>query len=187
MPLLSSTAWILHDLGLATSIGGTLFGRAAMHPALDTVSDPQERDRVAEVAWRRFQAMNLAGHGAMALSWMVGRRMLSGEEVSRRGHRMTRTKDALVLASVATGVGTALLGRALARCIQRERGPQRVREANGRISEREAQRARRLEQAVRVVGTLNVAANAGVAAVTTLLAMESGESLRFVRISRHLP
>jgi uncharacterized membrane protein len=187
MPLLSSTAWVLHDLGLATSIGGTLFGRLAMHPALGAVSDPQERDRVAEIAWRRFSRMNLTAHGAMAVSWFIGRQLLSGEEVSEQGRALTRTKHALVAASVTTGVASAVLGRSLGRRIDSRRGPHNARETNGRLGAREAARARRLDRAVSIAGLLNLVANAGIAAVTTILAMQSGRSMRLAAASRELP
>lgn len=36
----------LHDFALAALIGGNLFGRVAMHPALTEVSDKAERGKV---------------------------------------------------------------------------------------------------------------------------------------------
>ena len=61
MSYLSSAAWIAHDLGLATTIGGTLFGQGALHPALnERLGDDQERKMVADAAWRKFTWMNLA-------------------------------------------------------------------------------------------------------------------------------
>src|SRR6185503_21013121 len=32
---LSTTAWVLHDLGLATSVGGAVFGKAGLRPSTD--------------------------------------------------------------------------------------------------------------------------------------------------------
>ena len=186
MPMLSSTAWILHDLGLATSIGGTIFGRTALEPALREVTAAQERDRASDVAWRRFSWVNLAAHGAMAVSWMVGRSMLTGEEVSRTARGLVRTKDALVAASVASGVASVVLGRALGRRASRGLGPERARETDG-SADREARRTRALERAVGALGIVNLAANTGVAAVTTVLAMEGSQSLRFTGQSRRLP
>ena len=40
MAKLSSAAWMVHDLGLATSLGGTLFGRVALQPALHQIARP---------------------------------------------------------------------------------------------------------------------------------------------------
>ena len=47
MSTLSTAAWAAHDVGLATAVGGTLYGRAALEPALHEIADPIERDRVS--------------------------------------------------------------------------------------------------------------------------------------------
>lgn len=186
MAKLSRAAWILHELGLATSIGGTMYGRSAMQPALRSVSEAQERDRVADLAWRRFNRMNLAAHGAMAATWFVGRQMLTGGEVSGRARSMVRAKDALVVASLATGIASALLGRALGRRVEQQRGPASESETDGG-GRREVDGARGLHRAVSAVGNLNLLANAGILAVTTMLSMESAQSTRFAPTSRELP
>src|SRR3954470_4403010 len=113
MAKLSAAAWVLHDVGLATAIGGTLFGREALQPAIHEIKDPIERGHVADVAWRRFSWLNLAGHVAVAATWLFGRSMLTGREVSTSARRLTVAKDALVIASLVTGVTSILLGRAL--------------------------------------------------------------------------
>src|SRR3954468_710757 len=102
MAKLSAAAWVLHDVGLATAIGGTLFGREALQPAIHEIKDPIERGKVADAAWRRFSWMNLAGHVAFAATWFFGRSMLSGREVSKTSRNLTLAKDALVIASLAT-------------------------------------------------------------------------------------
>jgi hypothetical protein len=174
MATMSSAAWIAHDVGLATSIGGAMFGRLALQPALGQVKNVHDRDHTAADAWRRFSWLNLAGHLAFAAPWFVGRRMLSGREVSPRACALTRVKDLLVGASLITGVTSIVLGRILGRRIRR-------------ASEMEHERPRKLARAVGVAGALNLVATAGVAAVTALLAMEAGKSMRFARKSRTLP
>lgn len=189
MPMLSSAAWILHDLGLAASIGGSLFGKTALHPSLQHVHSAAERDRVADAAWRRFNWINLAAHAAVAVSWLTGRQMLSGREVSPTARSLTRTKDALVAASVATGVTSAVLGRALGKRVAQRRGPAQVSETGPgpEVGSEARTRTQALERAVDTVGTLNLIANVGTAAATSALAMEAAESLRFSRVSRQLP
>lgn len=114
MPKLSSTAWMVHDLGLAATIGGTLFGRFALQPALHQISRPEERDLVSAAAWRRFSWINLLSHAAFAVPWYVGRSMVSGKSVSRRARPLVIVKDLLVGVSVVTGVASVVLGRRLA-------------------------------------------------------------------------
>src|SRR5688572_6239470 len=109
--MLSQAGWVVHEVGLATSIGGTLFGRAALEPSLNMVASADERDRVSAEAWKRFSWLNLAGHVAFAVPWFIGRSMLSGREVTRKARKLTLVKDVLIGASLLTGVSSVLLGR----------------------------------------------------------------------------
>ena len=176
MAKLSSAAWIAHDVGLATAIGGTLFGREALHPALrEGIDDQNDRDRVADAAWRRFSWVNLAGHAAMASTWFAGRALLTGREVDRLSRPLTLTKDALIVASLTTGVASLVLGRILGK---------QVREAP---TMQERERVETLRRAVGAVGLVNLVANVGILGVTAALAMQAGKSQKFGFVSRLLP
>jgi hypothetical protein len=183
MAKLSSAAWMAHNLGLATSIGGTMFGREALEPALDEISDPRQRDQVSAVAWRRFSWLNLAGHVAVAATWFVGRSMLSGRSVSRTARTLTVAKDALIVASLATGIASTILGRVLG---GRMANSGRIATRSNGESETSGS-TEKLRRAVGALGIANVAANIGVMGVTTALSMEAGKSLPFSRVSRRLP
>jgi hypothetical protein len=185
MSTLSTAAWAAHDVGLATAIGGTLYGRAALEPALHEIEDPVERDRVATSAWQRFSWLSLAAHGVLAATWFVGRTMLSGREVSGTARSLTRVKDGLVVASVVTGIGTVVLGRMLGKCAVRGEGPAQVREAGG--TARGSERTVALQRAVGGLGIANLIANIATLGVTAALAMEGSRSPRFAARSRFLP
>ena len=58
---LSYAGRALHDLGMACLLGGQLFGRLALHPAVTTISDRAERGAVVNLAWRRYGAVNGVG------------------------------------------------------------------------------------------------------------------------------
>jgi len=184
MPALSSAGWIVHDVGLATVIGGSLFGKVALEPALDEVSKPVERDHASEKAWMRFSWINLAGHVAYAVPWLIGRTMLTGREVSARARTLTVVKDVLVSASLITGVSTLVIGKILGRKARAGEGPEQAKSGRTRG---EGHDATALEKLVAGLGTVNMLANAGVLAVTSLLAMEGSESRRFAVRSRALP
>ena len=160
-----------------------MFGQLALEPALGEVHDAQERDHASERAWNRFSWLKLASHVAFAVPWFIGRRMLSGREVSRRARALTRTKDFLVGASLITGVTSFVIGRVLGRKALEGEGPERARA--GEATEREE--GPTLERTVSVLGGLNLLATAGVLAVTTLLAMEANKSIKFSARSRWLP
>jgi hypothetical protein len=185
MSTLSTAAWAAHDVGLATAIGGTLYGRAALEPALHEIADPAERDRVASSAWQRFSWLNLAAHGVFAATWLIGRSMLSGREVSYAARRMTRLKDGLIVAGLVTGIGTAVLGRMLGRCAQRGEGPAQVRETGG--AARGGERTMALQRAVGGLGIANLISNIATLGITAALAMEGSRSPRFAARSRFLP
>ena len=178
MSYLSSAAWIAHDLGLATTIGGTIFGQGALHPALnERLDNDQERMLVADAAWRKFSWVNLAAHTVFAATWLVGRTMLSGREVSRTSRTLTKVKDGLIIASLVTGVSSVVLGRILGK-------KTRERERN---NDRQEAAIRRLRIAVGTLGKLNLLTTAGIGAVTTALSMEAAKSLPFSVVSRRLP
>jgi uncharacterized membrane protein len=184
MSYLTSAAWIAHDLGLATTIGGTLFGQRALHPALnERLDDDQERKMVADAAWRKFTWMNLAAHGVFAATWFVGRGLLSGREVSQTSRTLTRVKDGLVIASLATGLATAVLGRVLGKKV-RDRGQNLAARGPSDVGDAGIERLRLV---VSTLGKLNLLATAGVGAVTTGLSMEASKSLPFSFVSRGLP
>src|SRR4051812_50097353 len=55
---------IAQDIGVALLLGGNVFGRRAMHPAVEWISSPAERGKVVNEAWRRyglFNSLRLAG------------------------------------------------------------------------------------------------------------------------------
>lgn len=168
---LSSAAWMAHNLGIATALGGTLFGRRALEPAVREIGERQG-DQISEAAWRRFSWINLAAHGAIAATWFVGRGMLTGRGVSETARKLVVVKDALVVASLATGIASVILGRVLGK---------RIRDGQDR------EELQSIERAVAVVGATNLLANAGVGVVTTALAMEGNKSLPFSAIARRLP
>ena len=176
MAKLSSAAWIAHDVGLATALGGTLFGREALHPALrEGIDDQLDRDRVADSAWRRFSWINLAAHGAMAATWFAGRSMLSGREVSRKARPLTVAKDALITASLATGLASVVLGRILGRRVRNQ------------VTLEQRERVETLRRAVGATGLVNLFANIGILGITTALSMQAAKSQKFGLISRFLP
>src|SRR4051812_49527044 len=62
-----------HDVGLAALFGGNLFGRLAMHPALEGVCGPEERGKVVNAAWRRYGTVNSISLAAVVAGWLEQR------------------------------------------------------------------------------------------------------------------
>jgi hypothetical protein len=112
----SSLGRAAHDAGLAAMLGGNLYGRLALHPALSDVSNPAERGRVLNRAWRRYGWVNSAGLVAVVAGWAGARlKEAKPDSLSVRERRLALAKDASVAAVAATGVATALTGMRFAK------------------------------------------------------------------------
>ncbi len=185
MTTLSTAAWAAHEVGLATSIGGTIFGQMGLDPAIQEISSPAERDRVQTKAWRRFSYVNLAAHGVMAATWFAGRAMLTGNEVSKDARTLTMVKDGLVIGSLVSGLACNLFGHLLGKRTDEGLGPNELADRAG--AEAEAEKTHKLQKFVSTTGTINLLANIAVLGVTTMLAMQGNKSARFPLRSRKLP
>jgi hypothetical protein len=86
------------DVGIALLFGGNLFGRRAMHPALEWVSSPEERGKVVNEAWRRYGVFNSLGLAGVVGGWVLERSGPIGP------------RDAAVAAVAVTGVASAIEG-----------------------------------------------------------------------------
>src|SRR5579875_1758410 len=64
---------LAQDSALAALIGGNLFGRVAMHPALRDVSDHAERGKVLNHAWRRYGTVNSLALAGVIAGWVSAR------------------------------------------------------------------------------------------------------------------
>lgn len=185
MTTLSSAGWVVHDVGLATAIGGNLFGQTALEPALNTITSADERDRASTAAWQRFSWVNLASHVAFAVPWIIGRTMLGGREVTAEARTLTRVKDVLIAASLVTGIAGTIFGRLLGARVKQGLGPAELRDRTK--SESEVAKTKALHTAVSAVGTANLVANVAILGVTAMLAMQASKSTKFGLFSRLLP
>jgi hypothetical protein len=181
IPTASTTAWALHDLALATSFGGGLFGRLALPPAMKCIGDARERGALLETSWRRFSMLNMVSHGVFAATWLVGRHMLTGREIDRRTRALVTLKDALVATAVVSGVASVASGAA---AIRDGEGTAAVPQ-HGETWERQPKKA--AARVSSVAGVINLLALGGIVGVTAVLAMKAGTSGRFSLLSRWLP
>jgi hypothetical protein len=184
MATLSTTAWVLHDLGLAAGFGGNLFGQLAMHPALAAIGEKRERGKVAHEAWSRYKVVNALSLGAMAGTWIAGRSFLSGREVGPASRNLVLLKDILVGGAVLGG-GIAIVAGAM---LDKEQagGGQPI-ETGSKPAPETPKRVATLQTITNVAGTASLVFNAAVLAVTTVLAMKAGKSKKWAFFSELLP
>lgn len=161
-----------HDLALAALIGGNLFGRLAMHPALTDVSDQSERGRVLNRAWRRYGTVESLALLTLVSGWVGERREAARppsrsrrwwEIRSKRPEReTTRFRDAAMGAVLITGLASAISGVGFAQQAPKGAVPMR----SGRSPAPDAsKRAATLKKAVNTLGALNLASELVLVAV----------------------
>jgi hypothetical protein len=108
---ISSAGRAAHDIGLGAIVGGNLFARVGMHPAVAEIADERERGKVVNAAWRRYGTVNSLGLAALVAGWAGAR---AGEAkpsgLSGRERELAVAKDVLVGAVAVTGIAAGLEG-----------------------------------------------------------------------------
>jgi hypothetical protein len=108
---LSKIGRAAHDVGLAGLLGGNLFGRLALHPSVTEISDPAERGKVVNAAWRRYGTIQTLSLAAVTVGWLGARAdEAAGYRLGDREKRLAQARDVLLGAVTATGLATALEG-----------------------------------------------------------------------------
>lgn len=164
---LSSIGRAGHDIGLGAIIGGNLFARVGMHPALAEISDERERGRVLNRAWRRYGAVNLVALTAVVGGWAGARadearpRGLSGRERS-----LALAKDGAVALVAVTGIAAAAQGMQFAGS---EPGGAVPLETGDRVSAHASESAARRKRRINAIGTAHLASALGLAVVNAAL------------------
>ncbi len=170
---LSAAGRIAHDVGLAGLLGGSLFGRLALHPSVTEISDPRERGKVVNAAWRRYGTVNSLSLAAVLAGWAGAR---AGEAGDRRltpaGRRLARAKDVLVGCVALTGAAGAVQGMRFARAAPHGAVPLR----DGDHAAPEA--TRNQKSAKRSLNALGAASLAGELALVAVHAASTREEAR---------
>jgi hypothetical protein len=164
-----------HELGVAALLGGNLFGRLALHPSVDRISDPRERGEVVNAAWRRYGTVNSIGLVALTAGW-AGARAEEARGPARltgRERALARAKDGLVATVFVTGVLTAVEGIRFSK--QAPDGA--VPLADGSTPDATTPpRAARMKRTLNVLGAAAIGAETALVAVNAALAQESFRS-----------
>ncbi|HEY3726661.1 MAG TPA: hypothetical protein VGL51_05780 [Solirubrobacteraceae bacterium] len=164
---------LVQDSALAALVGGNLFGRLAMHPALADVSDESERGKVLNRAWRRYGTVNSTALAGLVAGWLAERSDQAGARLGGSGRRrLVQIKDVGVGTVVLTGLASAIGGVGFA-----QQAPQgAVPMASGRDPAPDTPpRAARLKAAVNVLGGLNLGAELVLLAVNVLISRRRAE------------
>src|SRR3712207_1148931 len=148
-------AQVAHDVGLAAWLGGAMFGKFAHNPSLRLITSPTERGQVANAAWNGYNVVNSVSLGSASVAYLAARLTeLRPTNLSDRERTLVTGMDVLMGTAVVTGIANGLLGAALAR--QAPGGAVPV-ETGTEPTATTPPRASRLQRAIGVLGTVNIA------------------------------
>lgn len=158
---------VAQELSLAALLGGNLFGRVAMHPALTDVSDKAERGKVLNRAWRRYGTVNSLALAGLVAGWASVRGDESGPLwTSRRRRTLVLSKDIAVGAVVATGLASAVSGVGFAQQASEGAVPM---DSGSETADETPPRAAALKHLVNVLSGLSLATEVSLVVVDGLL------------------
>jgi hypothetical protein len=159
------------DLGLAGLLGGNLFGRLALHPSVVEISDPAERGKVVNAAWRRYGTVSSISLVAVVGGW-VGARLdeAAAPRLSPTERRLAHVKDGLVALVAVGGLASAAQGVAFAKSAPGGGVPLTD---GDHAAPAASDASRRAKQRLNLLGALTLAAEAGLVAVNGALAQEN--------------
>lgn len=183
-PALTSTAYALHNLGLAAGFGGSLFGRLALNPSVHVIKDHTERGAVVNRAWTRYNWINVAGISATALTWLIGRSFISAPSSDKTGRALTIAKDVLLGTTIACGSASVVCEAVLAK--QAPEGRVDI-DGGNEPSPRTPEKAAGLIRALNILGNIGLVASAGVIALTAALNLRGDRSAKWHAVSKFLP
>jgi hypothetical protein len=185
---LSTTAWVLHDLGLATSVGGAVFGKAGLLRAADSQPSLDGNREIIREAWKKFTPINLLSHLSVGVTWLIGRSVLSGREVTGSTRNLVLVKDALTGVYMLSGLGAAAAGYGVSELRKgSDSSVSSVIEDVGVNQENGPELSQKLQRASTVLGTVNLVAGAALLGITAVLAMQAGRSAKWSFVSHFLP
>ena len=185
MAKLSTAAWVAHDVGLAASFGGLLFGRMAMNPSLGYIeSSKADRGRVLNKTWNRYNTVNVLSFGVATAGWFAGRAALSGRSIDKDSQNLSRIKDFLYISGAVSGLASVISGLRLAN--QAPDGAVPIENGSTPAAETPEQ-AQKLLRTVNVLGNVNLAITGSLIGLTTALSMKAQQSSGWTLTSKLLP
>ena len=159
----SSAGRTVQDLALAALVGGNLFGRVAMHPALADVGDRAERGKVLNRAWRRYGMVNSVALATLVAGWLPSRLNTKCWTWSTSRERLpSMAEDVAMGAIVISGLASAATGVGFS-----QQAPEGAVPMNsGHDTAPEASpRAAKLKRVVNALGAIHLAAGVALLAV----------------------
>ncbi len=165
--VISLAGQVAQDASLAALLGGNLFGRLAMHPALSRITSEAERGEVLNQAWRRYGTVNSLALAGLVAGWASTRQEERGRlRTGRRRSALVLAKDVTVGAVAVTGLASAVGGIGFSQ--QAPDGAVPMTDGTDPAADTPP-RAASLKRLVNLLGGLNLAAELALVVVNGLL------------------
>lgn len=117
----NTLARTVHDVGLATWLGGSLMGAVGLNAAAAHATEPTERLGIANKGWARWTPVNAAGIGAYIVGSLVLTGANTGRLVAQKGvGRAAVAKSVLTAITLAATAYSRVLGQ---RLMEQEKTP----------------------------------------------------------------
>ena len=181
MAKLTSAALAAHELGLAATFGGILFGETGLGKSVKVLPNQTDRSRVIEQAWKTYSVPSTIGLVTAAATWFIGRTAFSGRFMGRKMRRLILAKDVALGVTLASGLAAQFVGRKLS-----DEQPFPV-ETNGRPSEGTPERAASLIRVVNLLGYVQLVAAGTALALTSALNIRGQRNPGWNAVARFLP
>lgn len=105
----STLSRVIGDLGLAVWFGGSVFGILSLNPSVEVLDDPEERGKMVDEAWARFQPYGAAGL-LLAFISHVSMRRRPPRYQSDAYKKLSLLKDFFIVGSGVTSIASLALG-----------------------------------------------------------------------------
>ena len=158
---------VAHDVGLAAWLGGTMFGKFGLNPAVAQVSSRAERGSVMNAAWSGYGPVAGAALGAIGVGWFGARAAGAVPDAQDpAGLYLQRAKDVLVAGALLGGAASAIQGQRLSR--QAPEGAVPIEQGTEPAPET-PRPAARIQRTLSILSTLNVLTGVGLVGVNAVL------------------
>ena len=157
-----------HDWGLASYLGGVMFGKFALPGAVRALPDKTDRGTVTNRAWNGYNAINAVSLAAVAGGWAAARATEARpDRLTQRERLLATIKDGFVASTVVSGALSGVQGARLAK-----QGP------NGAVpmetgvipAEETPSSAARIQRSLGWLGNLSIASGVGLVITNAILA-----------------